>query len=294
MSYSDWSRACALLGEPSLPEHAFGGRAWVRGMPVTYEDSGSSAPPPDPKLIAAQIRGIDTQNELIGMIMSQSERMAPLQEQQMRQAINAQDLAQKQSLEDRNWMLTRRGALSGLQDSLIDEANAFDTDARREQLAGEAMGDVNQAFSNTRDQALRSMSRMGVNPNDGRFASTQNQLQAQQALALATAANKTREAARQEGFNMKSQVMNALAGYPAMGMQATGAAAGYGLQGMTAAAQGLQGMNSGYAQALQGAANMTGSASGAMNAQTQAYTAAQGDDPTGSIIGAVGGIAVAF
>lgn len=274
-----------------LPPHAFGGgHGWVRGMPMTYEGSkGSSYPPPDPRLVEAQIGGIEKQNQMIDFLIKQSDMFAPLQEEQMREAIRAQQLGMEQSQQDRQWMLGRRGQLTGLQDSLVDTANTFDTEDRREQLAGEAMGDVNQAFSNAREQGLRSMTRAGINPNDGRFSAANAQIASQQALALATAANKTREAARQEGLNLKFNAANMLGGYPAMGMQATGQGAALGLQGLNAANSGVAGMQSGYQAAMGGATNMTNSATNAWSAQADAHLKSQQQDDTlgglGSLFG---------
>jgi len=147
---------------------------------------------------------------------------------------------------------------------------------------------VNQAFDNTRGQGLRAMTRMGVNPNDGRMSAFNAQTGAAQALAMSTAANKTREAARQEGYNMKSNAANLLAGYPAQAMAATGQAAGFGMQGLNVANSGLAGMNSGYGMALQGAGGMTNSATSAYGTQANAYNqaAAAENQGIGSIIGA--------
>ena len=63
----------------------------------------------------------------------------------------------------------------------------------------------------------------GITPGSGRAMAMSNQLDTNQALARASAANKVREAARMEGFALTDRAVNALAGYPAMGMSATGA-----------------------------------------------------------------------
>lgn len=253
----------------------------------------ADTPAPDPRLVEAQIRSLDVQERAINRIMDQSDEMLPLQKEQLQFGLDAARQAQQESNADREWMLTRRGALSGLQDRMVEDANAFNTEDRREQLAGQALGDVNQAFSNTRAQGMRSMARMGINPNDGRMSAFNSQQDATQALAMSTAANKVREAARAEGFQLTDRANNALAGYPAMGMQATGAAAGYGSAGLGLANQGLAGMNSGFGAAAGGAGAMGGNATGAYGTQANAYnqSKANAGAETGATVGAVGTIA---
>lgn len=255
----------------------------------------SSAPAPDPRLVDAQIESIGIQNQAIGRILDNADRMLPLQEEQMRFGLDASRQAFEQSQADREWMLNRRGALSGLQDRLVQDASTFNTEARRQELAGEAMGDVNQAFDAARGQGLRTMSRMGINPNDGRMAAFNNQTSNAQALAMATAANKVRQAARAEGMALTDRATNALAGYPAMGMQATAAGAGYGAAGLGLANQGLAGMNSGYGMGAQAAGSMGANASSMWGAQQGAYQHGQDQEAagTGAAIGTVGTIAAA-
>jgi hypothetical protein len=250
----------------------------------------SSAPAPDPRLTAAQIKSLNMQDALINQLMGMSSQMQPLQMQQMQQAITAQNLAMSQAQDDRAWALGRRGALTALQNKQIADAAGFDTEANRQNLAGMAMADVNQAFSNTRAQGNRDMSRMGVNPNDGRYAMFNHMNDAQQALAMSNAANKVRAAARQEGYQLTDRAANSLAGYPAMGMQATGAYSGYGLGGLNAANTGLAGMTSGLGTALSGAGQMGSNATGMYGTQLNAYMSAQNsnNNALGSIIGAVG------
>jgi len=79
-----------------------------------------------------------------------------------------------------------------LEESIVSDAKNFDTEAKREELAGLALGDVNQQFGAARATATRDMSRMGVNPADGKFGATNTQLTLGQALAGADAQNKAR------------------------------------------------------------------------------------------------------
>jgi hypothetical protein len=280
---------------PDLPELAFRPRCGKFGG-MTLEGGGGGTPPPDPRLVDAQIRNLGIQDDAIQRVLANAERMQPLQEEAMRFGLDSSRTAYDQSQQDREWVVGRRGLLSRQQDRLVSEADSFNTEDRRNQLAGEAIGDVNQAFSAAQGAQSRGLTRMGVNPNDGRYASMGNQMAMGQALAQSNAANKVRQAARMEGMAMTDRATNALAGYPAMGMQMSGMGAGFGASGLGLMNQGLAGMNSGFTQAGgmagqagQGAGNMWGS-------QASAYNAGQAQDGerNGAILGTVGTIAAAF
>lgn len=251
--------------------------------------SKNSAPAPDPRLIEAQIRSMGIQDDVIRRIVDNTERFQPLQEEQMRFGLDAARRAQTESAADREWMLGRRAQLSGLQDRLVDDANSFNTEERADQLAGQAMGDVQQAFGLQRQTMNREMERMGVNPNDGRFAAMNNSNAIAAAAAQSSAASKVREAARQEGYALTDRATNALAGYPAMGMNATAAGANFGAAGMNMANQGLAGMNSGYGMAGQMAGQMGQNATNMYGIQSRDYY--QQGESFGSILGGIGGLA---
>lgn len=291
-------------------------------------DSGSDAAPPDPRLIDAQIKSMGIQDDAIQGILDLSRNMQPLQQEQMRFGIDSARTAYDQAQADREWTLGRRDQLEAAQNGLAgdatryggrmmrdaqsfaDQLNAFDTDARRDQLAGEAMGDASQMFGLQRGVAARELSRAGVNPSDGRFAGTQNQMAMAEAAAKAQAANKTREAARQEGmamrgqalgvmsnaannaFNMKSSAANMLAGYPAMGMQASGQGAQMAASGLGLANQGQSGMSAGYGAAGNMAGQMGQNATNMWGQQANFYTQNQSQDSLGGVLGGIGGLAM--
>jgi len=252
----------------------------------------SSAPAPDPRLAEAQIRSIDMQDRAIQEILSQSREMRPMQLEQMRFGLDSARAAYDQSQEDRTWMLGRRDMLGRIQNDLINDARGFNTEDRRNELAGQAVGDVAQAFDGARGMALRGMTRMGVNPASGAFQAVQGRTFSDEALARASAANKTRQAARLEGFSMTDRANNALAGYASMGRQATGAGAGYGGLGLNLANSALAGMNSGFGAAGGLAGGMGQNATGAFNAQA-GYKNAQDKlaadaNPWGTVLGMAG------
>lgn len=258
----------------------------------------SSAPAPDPRLVEAQIRSMGIQDDVIQRVMQQSEEMLPLQKEQLQFGLDTARTAYDQSQEDRTWMLDRRGALTTMQDTLTQDARSFNTEDKANELAGRAGADVAQAFATAKDQSNRNMARMGVNPNDGKAAAMGNQLSIAQALGTAQAMTGARNQARQEGYALTDRATNALSGYPAMGMQATGAGAGFGASGINLSNQGLAGMNSGFGaagtmagQMGQNAANMYGAMGSYKNG---ADNAAANANPMGALLGAGATLGAAY
>ena len=250
----------------------------------------SSAPAPDPRLVEAQIRSMGIQDSAIQRVMQQSDEMLPLQKEQLQFGLDTARTAYDQSQQDRTWMLDRRGSLTTMQDTLAQDARSFNTEDKANELAGKAMADVNQGFANVEGQQTRAMARMGVTPGSGKALAMGNQTAIAKATALAAAGSGARDRARTEGYALTDRATNALAGYPAMGMQATGAGAGYGASGTAIANQGLAGMNSGYGAAGTMAGQMGSNAAGMYGAmgsyKNGADNAAANANPMGALLGA--------
>lgn len=258
----------------------------------------SSAPAPDPRLVEAQIRSMGIQDAVIKRVMQQSEEIHPLQKEQLQFGLDSARTAYDQSQEDRKWMLDRRGLLSSMQDTLSQDARSFNTEDKANELAGKAMADVNQGFANAEGQQSRALARMGVNPSSGKALAIGNQTAIAKAAALAAAGSGARTQARQEGYALTDRATNALAGYPAMGMQATQSGAGFGASGTTIANQGLAGMNSGYSAAGTMAGQMGQNATSMFGAQASykvgADKAAADANPMGALLGAGAQLGAAY
>lgn len=250
----------------------------------------SNAPAPDPRLVEAQIRSMGIQDDVIERVMQQSEEIQPLQKEQLQFGLDTARTAYDQSQQDRTWMLDRRGSLTTMQDTLTQDARSFNTEDKANELAGKAMADVNQGFANAEGQQSRALARMGVNPSSGKALAMGNQTAIAKAAALAAAGTGARDRARSEGYALTDRATNALAGYPAMGMQATQSGAGFGASGTTIANQGLAGMNSGYGAAGTMAGQMGQNATsmyGAMGSyKNGADNAAANANPMGALLGA--------
>lgn len=261
----------------------------------------SNVAAPDPRLVEAQIRSMGIQDGVIERVMQQSQEIQPLQREQLQFGLDTARTAYDQSQQDRNWTLGRRGSLTSMQDTLTNDAKSFNTEDRRNELAGQAMADVNQGFASARDQNGRAMARMGVNPSSGRALAMGNQLSIAQAGALAGASTNARTGARMEGRALTDRATNALSGFPAMSMQATQSGAGFGASGTTIANQGLAGMNSGFGAAGTMAGAMGQNATGMFGAQANyklgSDKAAADANPMGALLGAgaqLGAAAIKF
>lgn len=258
----------------------------------------SNVPAPDPRLVEAQIRSMGIQDDVIKRVMQQSEEIQPLQKEQLQFGLETARKAYDQSQQDRSWMLDRRGSLTTMQDTLAQDARSFNTEDKANELAGKAMADVNQGFANADGQQTRALARMGVNPSSGKALAMGNQTAIAKATALAAAGSGARDRARMEGYALTDRATNALAGYPAMGMQATGAGAGYGASGTNIANQGLAGMNSGFGAAGTMAGQMGSNATGMYGAQASYKTAsdkaAADANPMGALLGAGAQLGAAY
>lgn len=183
-------------------------------------------------------------------------RAAAISDMQMAQMQKAGDLSDKLLARyDSTYLPVER--------SIIGDAMGYDTQARRDAAAGEALADVNQAFGNTRDQGARALARMGVNPNDGRMAAMQNQTSTQQALAQAQAANNARKQVETQGWARRMDAAGL--GKGVVSNQATQAS----MAGQLGAGA-LNASNSGLAAGQSGASIMRGGYQGAISGMGQA------------------------
>lgn len=93
----------------------------------------------------------------------------------------------------------RVGKFAGMQDTYADNAFGYSSEARKNQAAGAAMADVTSKFSGMREQGMRSLGRMGINPSSGRSQAMSGQIDIATASAQAAAGNKARQDIEQIG-----------------------------------------------------------------------------------------------
>lgn len=167
---------------------------------------------------------------------------------------------QARELDERN-----KSVFRPLEDRIVADATNFDTEAKREELAGQAQTDVNAAFAGARGQNVRSMASYGITPGSGRAMAMDNQLTAQQALASAGAKTKARRDAMAEGYARKMDAVGL--GKGVIGNQVTmqqmaqnggSAAVGAAGSGVNVSQSGAGLMGQGFAGAQSGYANQAG------------------------------------
>lgn len=90
-----------------------------------------------------------------------------------------------------------------LEDSIVKNANEYDTPARREAEAGKAVADVGLQIDGERQAMVRNQQRMGVNPSSGNSLAMNNQMSLAAASAKGAAATGARDKIETQGFARK-------------------------------------------------------------------------------------------
>jgi hypothetical protein len=120
------------------------------------------------------------------------DRISPLIDQQMRIADNEEHRAQ-------DYYDYERNTFRPLEQSIVSDAENYNTEGKREELAGKAASDVEQQMGVARESAARNLARYGINPNSGKFAAVNKDMAVQEGLARAGAANNARTQAEEIG-----------------------------------------------------------------------------------------------
>jgi hypothetical protein len=214
-------------------------------------------------------------------------------------AVSAAQLAQmqEQSRIASDYDQYNRTTFRPLEQGIVSDAENFDTEGKREELAGKAVADVSEASGAARAAESRQMARMGINPNDGAYAGEATQRGNATLLAEAGAATKARSDAMTLGHAYKmdaaslgrglasNQVASANASINAGNSSAFNAGLPLSQQQQQAAM-----MGAGYGYGIQGnqvAGNIYGNIAG-----TQAGVDSSNNAALGSAGAAIGTIAV--
>lgn len=238
---------------------------------ILYGGGGNNTPPPDPDLVDAQIEALGVQNQAAHQMMANAAALHPIQIEQMKFGLQAARTAYADSREDRAYSLNRRGHLTGLQDSMIQEAKDYNSPLKQEEYAARGVADVETMVAGSEASAARDLARRGVNPASGAALAQGNASSLAKAGLKVGAANSGRTLAREEGRALQDRAVNVLAGYPAMGMSATQNGAANGMAGLSVANQAVAGINSGYGAAASAAGGAGSTASQLYGTQMGAY-----------------------
>lgn len=99
-----------------------------------------------------------------------------------------------------------------LQDAFIQEAATWDSAARKNEAAQQAVADVRQQTANAESGRVRQAMAMGINPNSSRFMSAGRSATLDAGLAAAGAQNMARRRVEQEAEGKRANAINMGAG----------------------------------------------------------------------------------
>jgi len=214
----------------------------------------------------------------------------------MQEIAKKQGLAMDQQLsQGKDYYDYLKNTYRPVEQSIVADAQAFDTDAYRNQLATKAAADSGIAFNRTRQANERAMASMGVNPNSGRFQGMANQTGLMQAANRAGAMTGARERAQQTGYARKLDAAGLGRGLSGASTAAYGsamnagnsAAGNYGMAGnayMMGMGQGANTIGSGLGMQLGGLGDV-------LNSQTKMAVNAADNSFLGNVGGIMGGVA---
>jgi hypothetical protein len=232
----------------------------------------SSVPPPDPRMFEILEKQVGQGDQLLEYInkslKSNEERQGNLDkvnnrviDQQMRLADSAEGRAN-----DAYEFYRNKGR--PVVEQSLQEARTWDNEQNIADAQNRARADIQQGFDSAAGQQQRMLTRMGVNPNSGKFAALNASLQGGKALALAGATNAAGEQRRMQGAAMRGNASNIAQGMPSQSMGWGGQAGSFGQGASGTGAQGMQSALSWQGQHMNGmnaAGNMYGNATNTYN-----------------------------
>jgi hypothetical protein len=203
-------------------------------------------------------------------------RMADLAEEEQRFGID-----RTRRFDDEYWNYA-----APISRQIADDARAFNTEAKREELAGIAGADWQQGFDGAMQQQQRGLQRMGVNPNSGRFAAMGNQMALGNAAGLAGAQNMARRQAEAIAEDKMKTALAATTNNAGFATNTSQVAQGWGAQGMNT--MGMQGALAGLGGLNQSAQGVGSNYAGAGNTFTGiagVQQQAQASNPMNQLMG---------
>jgi hypothetical protein len=232
--------------------------------------SKSSAPPPDPRLEAAQMEALQAQTDIARRQMAVQESMLPMQTESMEFGLKSSRTAFEQAQQDRTYALGKRDQLDAAQKPMLDEALNFNESNRRSELMGQTSEEITRNFSEAQGQQARGLTRTGTSVTAEQQDAMKTQATMAEAKARSYAGNAVSTAAKQEGVTARANAVNMLAGNGPMasGLATTGAQIGANATNIVNA--GAKGMTSGLSAAGQIFGQMGKQASSLWNEQATA------------------------
>ena len=237
----------------------------------------SSPPPPDYTPLAnasAQAASIQAGlgRDQLAFAREQYDRTAPMLERIANQQMSAQD---EQMAQARDYYNYQQDTYRPLERGLVADAQRFNTEAYRNDLASKAAADAGVAFGQSQAMNQRAMAAMGANPNSGRFAGMQQASGLAQAATRANAMTGARMQADQMGYARKLDAAGLGRGLAGASSAAYGGATNAGSQaGINAQSAGsnyMLGMGQGAGTIANGQQMQLGGLGNILNTQADMY-----------------------
>lgn len=192
------------------------------------------------------------------------------------------------------------GAIPAMK-ALKADADLYNTAGYQEQMAGQAVGDIAAAEEVARQTQVNRDRSYGIDPTSGRSGLGFNANNVQAALAKASAATQTREAAKQLGLQKQANVYNMYAGLPTQATMQTNTALNASDQG-TRVTTAAQNATANVGGALTNSANSASSGWGQVgsigvgkyNADISNYSAKAAANPWNTVLGAAAGFGTKY
>lgn len=256
------------------------------------------SPPPDPaqqELARAQVSSMKAQQEfdretfdwMKGEALQQQQRGD--EEYKYQRGISDENM--RRSTEDRQFFYDTTAKQTR---KYNDEVDAFDTEDRRGQLAGQAVSDIEGAMSLGRSSLGRGLAMRGMNGGGPQAMAMMMDQELDGSLAKAGAATMARDAARREGLQLRASAAGLGSPFGSMSSSALGAASDTGMRSLAAGGTGMAAYGAAAGMRNQGSqvANSWGSSANSTynSLADQNYKRSQsGSSGIGSLLGGVAG-----
>jgi len=199
----------------------------------------SDAPAPDPNIGLAQQKMADLANEQWSKFTTD---IYPelLRQSKVQEGRANEQWAQDKEISQFNFDQAKKaygryeeGALPAME-AIKKDADQYNEEGYREQLAQQAAGDLQNQFQNQRQALAMQRQAYGIDPTSGVAMGQENANSVMQAAATAAAMNQTRQAAKEIGLQKQANVYNMYAGLPAQGNANFGITLGANSSGLNA------------------------------------------------------------
>jgi hypothetical protein len=187
---------------------------------------GGNAPTPDPQIGQAALQEAQTGQHWLDFATQQfnignarQSELDDLTKQVTQQQLGTQAQQNQWAQQDR---ARYTGTFEPLQDQYIQQAKDYNTPAKQQEMAAEAVSDQQQAARQANDANTRSMASMGINPASGRFQGITRAQNTLNSLNAAGAANNARQAVRDKGLALEADAINMGNGLPTSAASSAG------------------------------------------------------------------------